>query len=71
MMWWAKLNTVGRDQITALARDGGSFLPGDLFEGLVVAGVLVVTMAQRLNVMAGATFPMPADVLAFVLAQST
>lgn len=68
--WWEVLGTAGRDQIAAVARDGGSSVPGELFEGLIDAGVLSVRAAQRRAVTAGRhTFPMPADVMADVLAQ--
>lgn len=69
--WWGRLDTAGWDQLAAIARDGGSYLPGDLFDGLVDAGVLAVTAEQRRGVVAGhQTFPIAADILAYVLAHS-
>lgn len=69
--WWAGVGVAGRDQAHALARDGGSYLPAELFSDLVDAGVLTVTPEQRRAVAdGGASFPMPADIVAYVLSRS-
>lgn len=66
--WWARLPVADRDAARDTALRGG-YLPVDMFLALVDARVLVVTEGHRRSVERGdATFPMPADVLTYVLA---